>query len=104
MTVTANPSFPQSGEFAVIVDSEIMWVTQGAGTNSWTMIRGMGGTTAATHSNGANVTSVSGGPADFLTRIAFTDIVSGHTVDIISSSASDTKQIISVSGRDVAGN
>jgi hypothetical protein len=26
--------FPQSGEFAVMIDSEILWVTQGAGTNN----------------------------------------------------------------------
>jgi hypothetical protein len=32
MTITdAVATFPQSGEFAVIVDSEIMWETQGAG-------------------------------------------------------------------------
>lgn len=104
MTVVSALSFPQTGEFAVQVDSEIMWVTQGAGSVNWTMIRGMGGTTAATHSSGANVTSVSGGPVDFLTGVAFTDITSGDTVDIISSSTLDVKQIISVAGRDVPGN
>src|SRR5579872_4761912 len=71
MSVTANASFPPSGEFFILVDSEIMLVTQGAGTNSWTMIRGMCGTTAATHSNGATVTMPAGGGLDILVKNFF---------------------------------
>lgn len=103
IVVTANSTFPQTGEFPIIIDSEIMWVTQGAGSNSWTVIRGMVGTTAAIHSSGATVTSVAGGPIDFLTGVGFTDIVAGHSLSAISSSASDTKTIMSVSGRNSGG-
>lgn len=38
-----------------MVDSEQMAVTGGAGTNTWTVTRGAGSTTAATHSSGAYV-------------------------------------------------
>jgi len=58
MTVTANASFPQSitqGGFYVQIDNEIVQVTAGAGTNTWTIVRGVMGSTAATHSNGAAV-------------------------------------------------
>jgi hypothetical protein len=102
--VTANASFPQVGEFAILIDSEILWVTQGAGTNNWTALRGYGGTTPATHLLAANVTSVSGGPVDFTTRVAFSDVTAGDSVDIVSSLAADSKTIISVAGRDVPGN
>jgi hypothetical protein len=103
-SVTANASFPQVGEFAILIDSEILWVTQGAGTNNWTALRGYGGTTPATHLINANVTSVSGGPVDFTTRVAFSDVTAGDSVDIVSSLAADSKTIISVAGRDVPGN
>lgn len=63
MTVTANASFPQSGTFDVAIDGEIVTVTAGAGTNTWTIVRGQGAsgaafqgaTLAATHANGAAV-------------------------------------------------
>jgi hypothetical protein len=99
--------FPASGEFLIEVDNEFMWVTQGApggAAGTLTVIRGFLGSTAATHLNAAVVNLVSGGPVDFLTGVAFTDVGTGDSVDITSSSASDTKQIISVAGRDVAGN
>ena len=50
--------FPQSAQFRIVVDSEIMIVTAGAGTSSWTVTRGAESTTAAAHSSGAAVTHV----------------------------------------------
>ena len=50
--------FPQSAQFRIVVDSEIMIVTGGAGTTSWTVTRGAESTTAAAHSSGAAVTHV----------------------------------------------
>ncbi len=103
---TPTAAFSSSGEFAIQIDSEIMWVTQGAPGSSagtLTVIRGFAGTTAATHSNGANVTMPSGGGIDFLTKVSFTDIVSGDTASYISSSASDTKPQIILTGRDTTG-
>lgn len=59
ITMTANSMFPQTevnGGFFVQIDSEVVFVTAGAGSNSWTIARAQFGTTAATHSNGAAVT------------------------------------------------
>src|SRR5208282_1285588 len=103
-SVTANASFPQAGEFPILIDTEMMWVTQGAGTNNWTVIRGMFGTTAATHLINANVYTPSGGPVDFLTGDAFSDITAGDPLACISSSTLDVKQIVAVGGRYTAVN
>src|ERR1017187_4294587 len=83
--------FPSVGEFAIQVDSEIMWVTQGApgaAAGTVTVIRGACGTTAATHLTAAAVTMPIGGGVDFTTKTNFSDIVAGHTWDIIGSSSS----------------
>lgn len=77
MTVTSAAQFPGSGNYYVLIDSEIVQVTGGQGTTTWTIVRGALGTTAATHSNGAAV----GGLA--LVREALTTsktINSGDTV------------------------
>jgi len=58
LTMTGNSQFPSTivnGGFFIQIDSEILFVTAGAGTNSWTVARGQCGSTAATHSNGAAV-------------------------------------------------
>jgi hypothetical protein len=49
------PAGVQSGEFRIRIDNEIMLVTAGQSTTTWTVERGMEGTTAAAHSNGATV-------------------------------------------------
>lgn len=59
VVVTANASFPNTGSYTIIVDNEEMTVTSGQGTNTWTVTRGVNGTQAASHSNGANVYQVS---------------------------------------------
>lgn len=63
LTATTSPiavgsasAFPSTGTFRIQVDSEIMFVTAGAGTTSWTVVRGASSTTAATHASGATVT------------------------------------------------
>jgi hypothetical protein len=67
LTMTANAAFPQTivnGGFFIQIDSEILFVTAGAGTNSWTVARGQCGSTAATHTNGTAVTQyISNGAA-----------------------------------------
>lgn len=52
--------FPQSGTFKVRVEDEVMFVTAGAGTTSWTVQRGKDGTTAVAHSSGVRVALVVG--------------------------------------------
>lgn len=55
LTVTTASGFPLDGTYRVKVGDEIMDVTAGAGTTSWTVVRGKDGTTAATHAAAAGV-------------------------------------------------
>jgi hypothetical protein len=56
ITVASNSGFP-AANFRVRIDDELLLVTANPST-SWTVERGVEGTTAATHSNGATVTHV----------------------------------------------
>ena len=58
MAVASGAAFPATAEFRVRVDSEILLVTAGAGTTTWTVTRAADGTAAATHNVGAAVTLV----------------------------------------------
>jgi hypothetical protein len=51
LNTVAYQSFPLTTSFYIKIDSEIMLVTSGEGTNSWTVTRGVFGTTAAAHTN-----------------------------------------------------
>ena len=55
ITVTSTLGFPQSGTYTIGVGKELMTVTAGAGTSSWTVTRSVGGTTPTTHLAGAIV-------------------------------------------------
>lgn len=57
VTVDSASAFPNVAQFRVRVDSELMLVTALAGT-TWTVTRGIEGTTAAAHPTGALVTQV----------------------------------------------
>ncbi|MHB9861966.1 hypothetical protein [Streptomyces sp. YIM S03343] len=56
ITVTSASGFPGSGNYNIQIDSEVMTVTAGQGTTTWTVTRGANGSAAATHSAGATVT------------------------------------------------
>jgi Pectate lyase superfamily protein len=58
MKVANALPFPQvaTGFFRVLVDNEIIQITAGQGTTTWTISRGMEGTSAASHNDGATVT------------------------------------------------
>ena len=63
LAVTANSKFPATNGYRVRVIgtsgvAEIMLVTAGAGSNSWTVTRGQDGTTGVAHSVGATVSLV----------------------------------------------
>jgi hypothetical protein len=58
MAVASAAAFPATAEFRVRMDSEILLVTDGAGTTTWTVTRGADGTTPATHTAGAIVSIV----------------------------------------------
>jgi hypothetical protein len=58
VTVASASGFPAAGSYYVRIDNEVMQVTGGQGTTTWTVARGQLGTTAATHANGATVTAL----------------------------------------------
>jgi hypothetical protein len=58
VTVTSAAGSPTTGQFRIMIDSELILVTAGQGTTTWTLSRGIEGTTAAAHVNGATVTQV----------------------------------------------
>ena len=53
ITVASDTGFVPYGIQNIIVDSEVMQVTGGQGTTTWTVTRGFAGTVPATHLNGA---------------------------------------------------
>lgn len=61
-TITVAASAPSglqaSGQFRISLDSELLLVTGGASTTTWTVTRGVEGSTAATHSSGADVWNI----------------------------------------------
>jgi hypothetical protein len=54
-TAAAAPSALHGGEFRVRIGNELLLVTGGQNTTTWTVQRGAEGTTAATHASGAKV-------------------------------------------------
>lgn len=57
VSVTSGAVFPSTGNFRIIIDSEIMLVTAVA-TNTLTVVRAQEGTAAATHASAAPVTQI----------------------------------------------
>jgi len=55
ITVSSFAAFPSAVQFRVAIDDELMLVTGGAGTTTWTVTRGIEGTTAAAHDDGASI-------------------------------------------------
>ena len=53
ITVASAAGFPTSGTYYVRIDNEVMQVTGGQGTTTWTVARGQLGTAAATHATSA---------------------------------------------------
>ncbi len=56
--VDSFTGFPASAQYRIRIDDEIMLVTAGAGTTTWTVTRGAEGTMADSHLNAASVTHV----------------------------------------------
>ncbi len=55
LSLPSAAGFPTTGTFRIRVDDENMTVTGGQGTTTWTVTRGVNGTTAATHSANTSV-------------------------------------------------
>jgi hypothetical protein len=58
ITVASAAGFPTSGNYYIRIDNEVMQVTGGQGTTTWTVARGQLGTAAATHLSGAVVAAL----------------------------------------------
>lgn len=56
--VSAMPVGLQGGQFRIAIGTELLLVTAGEATTTWTVSRGVEGTTAAAHSTGAIITHV----------------------------------------------
>ena len=62
ITVSSKTGFPSSGQYRIVVGSEVMVVTAGAGTTTWTVTRAADGTTAAAAAKNAAVGLATGPP------------------------------------------
>jgi Multicopper oxidase len=58
ITVASAAGFPAAGSYYIRIDNEVLQVTGGQGTTTWTVARGQLGTVAATHLAGAVVTAL----------------------------------------------
>ena len=58
IVVSSRTGFPEQPVFRIRVDDELLLVTAGAGTTTWTVERGIETTTPAAHSSGAQVAQV----------------------------------------------
>jgi len=57
LDVTNFEQFPAFDDFVIKISDEQMLVTGGAGTSTWTVVRGVNFTTAASHADGAPITT-----------------------------------------------
>lgn len=83
IVVTTNTSPANQAGFRIRIDNELMLVTANP-TTSWTVTRGIEGTTAAAHSNGAFVSVVitAAGLAAWLSDNAPAEAANANSVDI----------------------
>jgi hypothetical protein len=58
ITVASAAGFPSAGAFYIRIDNEILRVTGGQGTTTWTVVRGQLGTAAASHLTNVTVTAL----------------------------------------------
>ncbi len=58
LSVVSHTAFPSAAQFRVLVHDELLLVTAGAGSSTWTVTRGIEGTTPASHASGSTVAHV----------------------------------------------
>ena len=82
LTVRDALGFPSSGTYKVLIDTEILSVTAGAGTLTWTVSRAQDGTTAVGHGDGSTVSLVAEAYAtvDDVTDAISTDVTNAKLV------------------------
>lgn len=103
LTLTSGTNFP-TANFRLLIDSEIMLVGSRSGTSCSSITRGVEGTTAASHSNGATVTHV-------LTAASLLAVPENATAyaakgDILAATANDAAAVLTVgtNGQVIAAN
>lgn len=77
LTVSGSNGFPSSAQYRILIDSEILLVTAGAGGGTWTVTRAQEGTSAAAHASGAPVTQVLSAGA--IQNMTFSGNISGSS-------------------------
>lgn len=55
LSVASATGFPTTAQYRIRIENELLLVTAGAGTTTWTVARGAEGSTPAAHSNGVDV-------------------------------------------------
>ena len=88
MNVASASGFPGSGNYDVQVDTEVMTVTAGQGTTTWTVTRGANGSTAISTISAAD--KVTGGNAPGSTAITGGTVFTKATFTGLSLSTSDS--------------
>ncbi len=91
LTVNNGAVFPPSGNFRILIDSELMLCTARSG-NVLTVTRGVESTSAASHSNGAAVTHVATalGLTNFIAEHSISQTIADAKGDIVTATAADT--------------
>ena len=89
LTTSANFSFMPSTPFYIMIDSEQMSVTA-VSSNTWTITRGDGGTTAATHLINATITQMQMRWKNFTGAATFSNIGGTVIIDTITTNAAVT--------------
>jgi hypothetical protein len=71
--VASATGFPTQAQYRARIDDELVLITSGAGTTTWTISRGEEGTVAASHADGAAITHVltAGAIAQFKSDLGF---------------------------------
>lgn len=77
--VSSAAGFPVAAQYRILIESELMLVTAGAGTTTWTVTRGAEGTANVAHASGATVTHIltAGALAQLKTDVALVDTTYG---------------------------
>lgn len=94
ISVASATGAPTSGNFRIRVNNEIMLVTGGHGTTTWTVVRGQEGTTAASsHANGSIVTHVLTAQALINSQLHSQDWTHGTTLHYEGTSVGSTNAV-----------
>lgn len=94
ITVSAYQGFPTTAAFTILIGTELLQVTSGYGTTTWTVTRGYDSTTAATHLNGATITLVPDAYAGLSDILATMAVDASTRYDLLLDMAGDVSRDI----------